>query len=103
MRCPYRNKEINTVLAYLRRTGKTVICLQSEYCVASGTPRVGIIKQALGDQAISVQGDGSISICGVSASHKWDMEITRRRIENHLRKSASNEEIIRIAVCLGLN
>lgn len=103
MRCPFRNEESNTVLAYLRRTGKTVIFLQDEYCVAIGKPRVGIIKQALSDQAISVQGDGSILICGVSVSHKWDMERTRRRIEDHLRKTASNEEIIRIAVCLGLN
>jgi hypothetical protein len=103
MRCPYRNEEINTVLAYLRRTGKTVICLQGDYCVASGKPKVGIINQALNDRAISVHGDGSILICGASVRHIWDMARTRRRVEEHLRKSASDEEIIRIAVCLGLN
>jgi len=43
-----------------------------------------------------------IRIGGVEIPTGWDIARIRRRVEDHLRKKASSEEIIRIAVCLGV-
>ena len=102
MKCPFHDEAVNAVLSYLRRSGKSVRRLQDGYVVAYGTPDIGIIEQAYTDGAISVQEDGSILICGVSIPNRWYTARIRRRIEDYLRKTASNKDIIRIAACLGL-
>lgn len=102
MKCLFHDEVVNAVLTYLRRTGKAVTRIQGEYALTYGTPDMDVIKQAFNDGAISVQKDLSILICGVSISNRWDTSKIRRKIEGHLRKTASDEEIIRIAACLGL-
>jgi hypothetical protein len=103
MKCPFPDEAMKAVISYLRRTGKTITCIQGEYnLVARGVLNIGTIERAFCDRAISIQEDGSILICGVSVPCEWDTMGIRRRIEEHLRKSASNEELIRIATCLGL-
>jgi hypothetical protein len=102
MNCQFPDEVLKAVISYLRRTGKTVTRVHGEYALADGVLNVGTIKRAFSDRAISVQEDGSILICGVSVPCEWDAGSIRRRIEGYLRKSASNEEIIRIAACLGL-
>lgn len=102
MNCLFPDEAIKTVISYLRRTGKTVARIQGEYTLAQGVLNVGAIERALSDRAISIQEDGSILICGVSVPCEWDTGKIRRRIEDHLRKSASNEDLIRIATCLNI-
>lgn len=102
MKCPFHDEAVNAVLTYLRRTGKAVTRLKKEYALTYGNPDICIVEQAFSDRAISVQEDGTISICGVSIPNKWDTARIRRKIEGHLRKTASDEDIIRIAACLGL-
>lgn len=103
MNCPFHDEALNAVLTYLRRTGRSVTRLQEGYALTyGGNADIGIIEQAFNDSAIEMQEAGTILICGVSIPNKWDTARIRRQIEGHLRKTASNEEIIRIAACLGL-
>jgi len=102
LKCPFYDEAVNAVLTYLRRSGRAVTRLREGYALTYGTLDIGIVEQAFSDNAISVQEDGTILICGVYIPNKWDIARIRRKIEGHLRKSASNEEIIRIAACLGL-
>lgn len=102
MKCPFPEEAMKAVFSYLRRTGKTITCIQGEYALAQGVLNIGTIEQACSDRAISIQENGSILICGVSIPYEWDTIRIRRRIEDHLRKSASNEDLIRIAACLGI-
>jgi hypothetical protein len=102
MKCLFPDEAIKSVVSYLRRTGKTLTCVEGEYTLALGVLNVGTIERAFSDRAISIQEDGSILICGVSIPCEWDTARIRRRIEDHLRKSASNEDLIRIAACLGV-
>ncbi len=102
MKCLFHDETVNAVLTYLRRTGKALTRIQEKYALTYGSPDIGIIEQAFSDSAISVQEDGTILICGVSIPNKWDTARIRRKIEGHLRKTASDEDIIRIAACLGL-
>jgi hypothetical protein len=102
MKCPFPDEAMKTVITYLRRTGKTITCTQGEYTLTQGVLNMGTIERACRDRAISIQEHGSILICGVSIPYEWDTLRIRRRIEDHLRKTASNEELIRIAACLGV-
>ena len=102
MKCPFPDEAMKTVINYLRRTGKTITCVQNEYALTHGVLNIGAIERAWSDRAISIQEDGSILICGVTIPYEWDTIRIRRRIEDHLRKSASNEDLIRIAACLGV-
>ena len=102
MKCPFPDEAMKSVISYLRRSGKTIACIQGEYTLAHGVLNIGTIERACSDRAISIQEDGSILICGVSIPYEWDTIRIRRRIEDHLRKSASNEDLIRIGACLGL-
>jgi hypothetical protein len=103
MKCLFPDEAMKAVISYLRRTGKTIACSQGEYTLAHGVVNIGIIERACSDRAIAIQEDGSILVCGVSIPNKWDTMRIRRRIEDHLRKSASNEDLIRIAACLGVS
>jgi hypothetical protein len=102
MSCQFPDEAIKAVISYLQRTGKTVARIQGEYTLARGVLNVGTIERAFSDQAITIQDDGSILMCGVSVPCEWDTPGIRRRIEDYLRKSASNEDLIRIATCLGI-
>jgi hypothetical protein len=99
---PFPDEAMKAVYTYLRRTGKTITCIQGEYVLSHGVVNVGTIERACSDRAILIQEDGSILICGVSLPYQWDTIRIRRRIEDHLRKSASIEDLIRIAACLGV-
>ena len=101
-KCPFPDEAMRAVFTYLRRTGKTITCSQGEYTLAQGILNIGTIERACSDQAISLHEDGSILICGLSIPYEWDTVRIRRRIEDHLRKTASNEDLIRIAACLGV-
>jgi len=103
MKCPFPDEAMKAVITYLRRTGKTITCVQGEYALAHGVVNIGAIERAYSDREISIQENGSILMCGVSIPYEWDTIKIRRRIEDHLRKSASNEDLIRIAACLGVS
>ena len=103
MKCQFPDEAMKAVITYLRRTGKTITCIQGEYALAQGVLNIGAIERACSDRAISIQEDGSILICGVSIPYQWDTTRIRRRIEDYLRKAASNEDLIRVASCLGVS
>ena len=102
MICSFPDEAMKAVITYLRRTGKTITCIKGEYALAQGVMNIGTIERACSDRAISIQVDGSILICGLTIPYEWDTVRIRRRIEDHLRKTASNEDLIRIAGCLGV-
>ncbi len=102
MKCPFPDEVMAVVITYLRRTGQTLTREQGAYTLAHGVLNIGIIEQACSDRAISFQEDGSILLCGIPIQSKWDTVRIRRRIEDHLRKTASKEDLIRIASCLGV-
>lgn len=102
MKCPFPHEAMKAVITYLRRTGRNITCNQGEYTLDQGVLNIGVIERACSDGAISMQEDGSIQLCGVSIPYEWDTIRIRRRIEDHLRKAASNEDLIRIAACLGV-
>lgn len=103
MKCQFPDEAMKAVITYLRRTGKTITCIQGEYALVQGVLNIGTIERACSDRAISIQEDGSILICGVSIPYQWDTTRIRRRIEDYLRKAASNEDLIRVASCLGVS
>jgi hypothetical protein len=94
---------MQAVVSYLRRTRQTITCTEGTYALASGIPNVNMIEHACRDRAISLAENGSIQICGIRIRSELDTVRIRRRVEDHLRKFASPEEIIRIASCLGVN
>lgn len=102
MKCRFPNEAMKTVLSYLRRTRQTITCTEGAYVLVSGIPDTLDIEQACQDLAVSISENGSIRICGIQIRSDWDTVKIRRRVEDHLRKSASPEDIIRIASCLGV-
>jgi hypothetical protein len=102
MRCRYSEEATKIVLSYLRRTGLSLRFHHGGYSLDEGVPNVETIEQALWDGAIQLEEDGSIRICGIKIPAQWDTVKIRRRIEDHLRKSATLRDIIRIAACLGV-
>lgn len=102
MRCRYSEESIKVVFSYLRRTGRSLRFHQGGFMLGDGVPNVDTIEQAFRQGAIQLAGDGSIMICGNEIPPQWDTVKIRRRIEDHLRKSASKGDIIRIAACLGV-
>jgi len=102
MRCSYSEEAIKVVHSYLRRTGQSLRFHQGRYSLSEGVPNVESIEQAFRQGAIQLAMDGSIRICGIDIPPQWDTVKIRRRIEDHLRKSASKGDIIRIAACLGV-
>lgn len=102
MRCRYSEEAIQVVHSYLRRTGQTFRFHHGGYSLSEGMPSVDSIEQAFRSGAIQLAVDGSIKICGIDIPPQWDTVKIRRRIEDHLRKSASKGDIIRIAACLGV-
>ncbi|RQW84527.1 MAG: hypothetical protein EHM79_13670 [Geobacter sp.] len=102
MRCRYSEAAMKVVHSYLRRTGQTLRFCDGGYSLSEGAPNIETIEQAFRHGAIQLAGDGSIMICGTDIPPQWDTVKIRRRIEDHLRKSASKGDIIRIAACLGV-
>lgn len=102
MKCQFPDEAMKAVISYLLRTGKTVTRIQGEYTLARGLLNVGTIERAFNDGAIAIQKDGSILTCGVSVPCEWDIKGIRRRISDHLHKSATDGDLIRIAACLGI-
>lgn len=102
MKCQFPNKGHKIVMAYLRKTGQTLTLSEGAFSLTRGAPEFTIIEKACRARAIFLAPNGQILVCGIEIKTEWDMERIRRRVEDHLRKSASEEEIIRIAACLGL-
>ncbi len=102
MKCIFPDEAMKTVISYLRRTRQTITCTEGRYALVNGIPNINVIEHACRDRAISIAENGSIQICGVQIRSEWDTVTIRRRVEDHLRKCASPEDIIRIASCLGV-
>lgn len=102
MKCLFPDEAMKTVISYLRRTRQTITCTEGTYALVNGMPNINAVEQACRDRAVSIALDGSIHICGIQIRPDWDTARIRRRVEDHLRKSASPEDIIRIASCLGV-
>ena len=102
MKFSFPNEAMKTVISYLRRTRQTITCTEGTYSLVNGIPNSDDIEQASRDRAVSIVENGSIEICGIQIRPEWDTVRIRRRVEDHLRKSASPEDIIRIASYLGV-
>ena len=102
MKCQFPDQALKTVISYLHRTGQTLTYSEGAYTLTRGVPDIRIIEQACCACAISLTANGLIRICGIDILPGWDTVKIRRRVEDYLRKSASREEIIRIASCLGV-
>lgn len=102
MNCVFPNVAMKAVISYLRRARQTVVCIEGKYVLIEGIPNIDAIRQACEDGAVSMTDDGSILLCGIIITSSWDTARIRRRIEDHLRKSATKLEILRIAACLGV-
>lgn len=102
MNCPFPDEAMKTVVSYLRRSGQTVVFTEGSFVLTKGTPNIVVIGQACADGAVSLTEDGSIQVCGTRIIGEMDTVKLRRRVEDHLRKSASKQDIIRIAACLGI-
>jgi len=91
------------VFSYLRRSGQTVVFSEGSFVLVEGIPNViVVIEQACTDGAVSLTEDGSIQVFEKQIMKEMDTVKIRRRVEDHLRKSASKQDIIRIAACLGI-
>lgn len=102
MNCPFPEEAMKTVVSYLRRSGQTVVFSEGSFVLAKGNPNISVIGQACADGAVSLTEDGSIQVCGTRIMAELDTVKLRRRVEDHLRKSATKQDIIRIAACLGI-
>jgi hypothetical protein len=102
MNCPFPDEVIKAVVSYLRRSGQTVAFSEGSFVLVEGNPNINVMRQACADGAVSLTDDGSIQVCGKRIIPELDTVKLRRRVEDHLRKSASKQEIIRIAACLGI-
>lgn len=102
MNCPFPDEAMKTVISYLRRSGQAVVFSEGSFVLTKGIPNITVIGQACADGAVSLTEDGSIQVCGTRIIGEMDTVKLRRRVEDHLRKSASKQDIIRIAACLGI-
>lgn len=103
MNGPLRNAVITIVISYLRRTRQKVVCIDDTYQLIKGYPNIKTVKKAYANGAISLQEDGSIQVCDSKIVFVWDTVKLRRRVEDHLRKSASKQDILRIAAYFDVN
>jgi hypothetical protein len=103
MNCPFPDETLKAVVSYLRRTGQTIACEEGAYLITKGRPNSAVIAQACADGAVTLSVDGSLLVCGTQILTELDTAKIRRRVEDHLRKVASKQDIIRIAACLGLS
>ena len=90
------------VSSYLRRSNLNVEVNENNYRLVEGSLNIDMVSNALADGAVCIEEDGSISFCGESIQSGWDTNRIRRRLEDHLQKSASASEIIRTAFSLGV-
>lgn len=102
MNCQAPDDVIRIVTEYLRYEGLTIIKADDSYQLAEGNPNINVIRQAFHDRAVSIAEDGSLLMCGICLASNWNTGRIRRKVENHLRKVATTEEIICIASCLGI-
>jgi hypothetical protein len=94
---------LKIVTSHLRRSHLSIeACDNGNYRLVSGILNINTAYKAFQEGAISIAEDGSISICGERVQSGWDTTRIRRRLEDHLRKSASASEIIHTAFILGV-
>lgn len=95
---------LKIVTSHLRRSHLAIeVSDSSNYRIVDGTLNINTTYKAFKEGAISIAEDGSICICGERIQSGWDTIRIRRRLEDHLRKSASASEIIHTAFILGVN
>ena len=102
MSCPVPEEAMKSVVSYLRRSGQAVVFSEGSYVLEKGTPNLNMIRQAWNDGAVLLTDSGSIQVCGTRVFSELDTVMIRRRVEDHLRKNASKQDIVRIAACLGV-
>jgi hypothetical protein len=102
VRCRFSDETKKVVCFYLRRRAQALRLHHGGCSLAEGVPDINIIRRTFDDDVMSRSGTGSPRACGTDIPYDLDMVKIRRRIEDHLRKSASSEDIIRIALCLGV-
>lgn len=102
MKCQFPDEAMKTVVSYLRRSGQTVDFSEGSFVLAKGAPNINVIEEASSYGAVSITEDGSIQVCGRRIIPEVDTVKLRRKVEDHLRKTASKRDIIRIAACLGI-
>jgi hypothetical protein len=94
---------LKIVTSHLRRSHLTIEVSDScNYRLVSGILNINTVYNAFKEGAISIAEDGSVCICGERVQSGWDTIRIRRRLEDHLRKSASASEIIHTAFILGV-
>ena len=103
MKCLFPDEALKAVISHLRRSGETIVHDGEAYVIKKGRLNTITIKQACSVGAISLTDDGSIQVCGTRIGLRVDTVKLRRKVEDHLRKTASQQDIIRIAACLGIN
>jgi hypothetical protein len=103
MKCPLPDEAMKAVLSYLRRSGQTIAIVEEKHVLTKGRPNAKVVEQACAEGAVSLTDDGLVQVCGTRIRMYLDIDRIRRKIEDHLRKSASRKDIIRIATCLGLD
>jgi hypothetical protein len=102
MKCHYLDQVLITVIDHLRRTGQTLQVSGGGYYLTRGEADVRIVEKACRERTIFLAPNGMIRIGDIEIPAGWDTAKIRRRVEDHLRRKASKEEIIRIAACLGV-
>lgn len=102
MNCQFPYDAMAIAITHLRRSGMTISKAGDSYRIVEGILNLNVVNEAVRDRAITIAEDGSIQICEAYVPTGWDIVRIRRKVEDHLRKSASTEEIIRIASCLGV-
>ena len=103
LECPLPDEVMKAVLSYLRRSGLTIAIVEEKHVLTKGRPNVVVVEKACSVGAVSLTEDGMVLVCGTRIKMYLDMDRLRRKIEDHLRKSASRKDIIRIATYLGLD
>ena len=103
MKCPFPDEAVNVVVSHLRRSGETIALEGASYVIVKGRVNIIAINKACADGAVTLTEDGSVKVCDTQIKLQVDMVKLRRRVEDHLRKTASKQDIIRIAACLGIN
>lgn len=102
MKCHNFDQILKSVIDHLRRTGQTFTFSNGAYSLTRGEADVKIVEKACLENTVSLSESGMIRIGDIEIPAGWDTAKIRRRVEDHLRRKASREEIIRIAACLGV-
>jgi hypothetical protein len=94
------------VTRHLSLSGRILGLVKGRFQLAEGSGKAQgreILNAAWLLDAISVTRDGSISLCGERVAFGYDARRVRRRIEDTIRKTADSNDILQLALQLGVN